>query len=57
MREQCTIQSELELAKRREVIALQEKKVAEQEKQAAESREALALAEIEHLKALLAQKA
>ena len=63
LREQRTIQSELEqankreeAAKRREALALHEKKVAEQEKQAAESREALALAEIERLKALLVQK-
>ncbi len=56
LREQSTIQSELELANKREeaankreALALHEKKVAEQEKN-------LALAEIERLKVLLAQK-
>ena len=49
MREQRTIQSELELANKREALALNEKKVALQEMN-------LALAEIERLKALLAQK-
>ncbi len=56
LREQSTIQSELELANKREeaankreALALHEKKVAEQEKN-------LALAEIERLKSLLAQK-
>jgi len=49
LREQRTIQSELEQANKREALALHEKKVAEQEKN-------LALVEIERLKALLAQK-
>ena len=56
LREQRTIQSELEqankreeAANKREALALNEKKVAEQEKN-------LALAEVERLKALLAQK-
>ena len=49
LREQRTIQSELELANKREALALNEKKVALQEMN-------LALAEIERLKALLAQK-
>ena len=70
LREQRTIQSELEQAKKRELLALHEKIVAEQEKHAAESREALALQEkkasenrealalieVERLKALLALK-
>jgi predicted transposase/invertase (TIGR01784 family) len=84
LREQRTIQHELEqarrgllqanqredAAKRREELALQEKQSAQkreeaaqkreelalQEKQAAQQREELAIAEIEHLKALLAQK-
>ena len=70
LREQRTIQSELELANRREeaanqreALALNEKKVAEQEMKAAMLREEetkeqviLALAEVERLKALLAQK-
>ena len=70
LREQRTIQSELELANKREEaankresLALNEKKVAEQEMKAAMLREEetkeqviLALAEVERLKALLAQK-
>ena len=70
LREQRTIQSELELANKREeaankreALALNEKKVAEQEMKAAMLREdetkeqvILALAEVERLKALLAQK-
>ena len=84
LREQRTIQHELEqanqreeAAKRREELALQEKQAAQkreeaaqkreeaakkreelalQEKQAAQQREELAIAEIERLKALLAQK-
>ena len=63
LREQRTIQSELELANKREALALHEKKVAEQEMKAAMLREEetkeqviLALAEVERLKALLAQK-
>ena len=70
LREQRTIQSELELANKREeaankreeaankreALALYEKKVAEQEKTVAEQEKNLALAEIERLKALLAQK-
>ena len=63
LREQRTIQSELELAnkreeeaKRREEAANKREALALREKQASESREALALAEIERLKALLAQK-
>ena len=70
LREQRTIQSELELANKREEaankresLALNEKKVAEQEMKAAMLREdetkeqvILALAEVERLKALLAQK-
>ena len=70
LREQRTIQSELELANKREeaankreALALNEKKVAEQEMKAAMLREEetkeqviLALAEVERLKALLAQK-
>jgi len=62
LREQRTIQSELELANKREALALHEKKVAEQEMKAAILREEetkeqviLALAEVERLKALLAQ--
>jgi hypothetical protein len=53
----------LELANKREALALHEKKVAEQEMKAAMLREEetkeqviLALAEVERLKALLAQK-
>jgi len=63
LREQRTIQSELEQANKREALALHEKKVAEQEMKAAMLREEetkeqviLALAEVERLKALLAQK-
>ena len=63
LREQRTIQSELELANKREALALHQKKVAEQEMKAAMLREEetkeqviLALAEVERLKALLAQK-
>ena len=56
LREQRTIQSELELANRREEAANKREMLALKEKQAAESREALALAEIERLKTLLAQK-
>ena len=63
LREQRTIQSELELANKREeeankreALALNEKKVAEQEKKVALQEMNLALAEIERLKALLAQK-
>jgi len=70
LREQRTIQSELELANKREeaankreeaaikreALALYEKKVAEQEKTVAEQEKNLALAEIERLKTLLAQK-
>ena len=63
LREQRTIQSELALANKREALALHEKKVAEQEMKAAMLREEetkeqviLALAEVERLKALLAQK-
>ena len=63
LREQRTIQSELELANKREALALHEKKVAEQEMKATMLREEetkeqviLALAEVERLKALLAQK-
>ena len=63
LREQRTIQSELELANKREALALHEKKVAEQEMKAAMLREEeikeqviLALAEVERLKALLTQK-
>ena len=70
LREQRTIQSELELANKREeaankreALALNEKKVAEQEMKAAMLREEetkeqviSALAEVERLKALLAQK-
>ena len=49
LREQRTIQSELELANKRE-------EAARNREEAANKREALALAEIERLKALLAQK-
>ena len=63
LREQRTIQSELEQAnkreeeaKRREEAANKREALALREKQESESREALALAEIERLKALLAQK-
>ena len=56
LREQRTIQSELEQANKREALALHEKKVAEQEKKVAEQEKNLALVEIERLKALLAQK-
>jgi hypothetical protein len=63
LREQRTIQSELEQAnkreeeaKRREEAANKREALALQEKKASENREALALAEIERLKALLAHK-
>ena len=63
LREQRTIQSELEQAnkreeeaKRREEAANKREALALREKQESESREALALAEIERLKALLAHK-
>ena len=63
LREQRTIQSELEQAnkreeeaKRREEAANKREALALRKKQESESREALALAEIERLKALLAHK-
>ncbi len=70
LREQRTIQHELEqatrallqanqreeAAKKREEAAQKREEFALQEKQAAQQREELAIAEIEHLKALLAQK-
>ena len=70
LREQRTIQHELEqatrallqanqreeAAKKREEAAKKREEFALQEKQAAQQREELAIAEIEHLKALLAQK-
>jgi len=56
LREQRTIQSELEQAKKREEAANKREALALQEKKASENREALALAEIERLKALLAHK-
>ena len=70
LREQRTIQHELEqatrallqanqreeAAKKREEAAQKREELALQEKQAAQQREELAIAEIEHLKALLAQK-
>ena len=56
LREQRTIQSELELANKREEAANKREALALQEKKASENREALALAEIERLKALLAHK-
>jgi len=63
LREQRTIQLELEQtsraltqAQQREQLALKEKQLALKDKQAALQREEVALAEIERLKALLAQK-
>ena len=56
LREQRTIQHELEQSNQREEAAKRREKLALQEKKAAQQREELALAEIEQLKALLAQK-
>jgi len=63
LREQRTIQHELEQARRallqanqREQLALQEKQAAQLREEATQQREELAIAEIERLKALLAQK-
>ena len=63
LREQRTIQHELEQATRallqanqREEAANQREEAANQREEAAQKREELAIAEIEHLKALLAQK-
>ena len=55
LREQRTIQYELEQSNLREEAAKRREKLALQEKHAAEKREKLAIAEIERLKALLAQ--
>jgi len=55
LREQRTIQHELEQSNLREEAAKRREKLALQEKHAAEKREKLAIAEIERLKALLAQ--
>ena len=56
LRQQRTIQGEMEQALQEREAALQEKEVAMQEKAAALQRESQALAEIERLKALLARK-
>ena len=56
LREQRTIQHELEQARRALLHASQREELALQEKQSAQQREELALAEIERLKSLLAKK-
>jgi len=56
LREQRTIQHELEQATRALLQANQREQLALQEKQASQQREELALAEIEQLKSLLAKK-
>jgi predicted transposase/invertase (TIGR01784 family) len=56
LREQRTIQHELEQARRALLQANQREQLALQEKQAAQKREELAIVEIERLKALLAKK-
>jgi len=55
LREELALQQK-QLAMQEKQAAMQEKQAAMQEKQAAQQREASALAEIEHLKALLANK-
>jgi len=56
LRQQRTIQKELEQERQETQAALQREEAALQEKQAALQREEVALAEIERLKALLAGK-
>ncbi len=56
LRQQRTIEKELEQERQEKQAALQEKQVALQEKQAALQEKQAALAEIERLKALLAGK-